>query len=103
MVTAHLTLQGVFHNWHEWQLQEKNDRETDGFTQRQARESAIFQRQLKEFESQARSLRQQWRQTRAETEAQAAPLRAAREEASLRAEQLEVVIASMGEVAARVT
>lgn len=103
MATDSLMIQGVFGAWKQWLDQERHDREADGYSQRQARECALYERRLKDLEEESQSLRQACLMKRAETEAQVAPLRGAREEANLRAEQLEAVISSMGEIAARVT
>lgn len=103
MVTGHLVLQGVVGEWKAYVQQAKHDAEADGLTLQQHQANARRESHLVALEGEAKALRQLCQQTRAETELQVAPLRAAREEANLRAEQLEAVITSMGEVAARVT
>jgi len=103
MVTGHLILQGVIGEWKAYVQQAKHDAEADGLTLRQQQAESRHESDLMALDGEAKALRQLCQQTRAETELQVAPLRAAREEANLRAEQLEAVITSMGEVAARVT
>jgi len=103
MCSGHLALQACVGCWKSFAEQERADREADGYSQRQARESAKYEKRVKELEEEAETLRQQCQRTREETAQQVAPLRAAHEEAMLRAERLEALISQMGEVANRVT
>merc|ERR1719375_1456049 len=95
-------MQAVIGKWRHWAEEEKADREAYTYSERSAMQTAAYDKRMAELNEEAESLRQQCQRTREETVQHVAPLRAAHEEAMLRAERLEALISQMGEVASRV-